>query len=151
MKINKLLSYAHPDAESPTAAVMTDLGVTVMEEIVACTGCRPKVVRHLNMAAFVDAKPGFNPYDVTGEEATLEEDVDGEEIWRRVNPNRPPKEKLVAIRSKINLLFVLRVVKTSASQRALTFGLLGIKPKVQKVPIFSTFQPLLKTLWIDMI
>ena len=93
LKINKLLSYAHPDAESPTAAVMTDLGVTVMEEIVACTGCRPKVVRHLNMAAYVDAKPGFNPYDVTGEEATLEEDVDGEEIWRRVNPNRPPKEK----------------------------------------------------------
>jgi hypothetical protein len=93
LKINKLLSYAHPDAESPTAAVMTDLGVTVMEEIVACTGCRPKVVRHLNMASYSDAKPGFNPYDITGEEATLEEDVAGEEIWRRVNPNRPPKEK----------------------------------------------------------
>ena len=93
MKINKLLSYAHPDAENPTAGVMTDLGITVMEEIVAATGCRPKVVRHLNMAAYGDAKPGFNPYDITGEEATLEEDVAGEEIWRRVNPNRPPKEK----------------------------------------------------------
>ena len=93
LKINKLLSYAHPGAENPTAAVMTDLGVTLMEEIVACTGCRPKVVRHLNMAAFIDAKPGFNPYDITGEDATLEEDVGGEEIWRRVDPNRPPKQK----------------------------------------------------------
>ena len=93
LKINKLLSYAQPGAQNPTAAVMTDLGVTVMEEIVACTGCRPKVVRHLNMAAYVDAKPGFNPYDITGEEATLEEDVGGEEIWRRVDPNRPPKQK----------------------------------------------------------
>ena len=93
LKINKLLSYAHPGAENPTASVMTDLGVTVMEEIVACTGCRPKVVRHLNMAAFIDAKPGFNPYDISGEDATLEEDVGGEEIWRRVNPNRPPKQK----------------------------------------------------------
>ena len=93
LKINKLLSFANPDAESPTAAVMTDLGVTVMEEIVAATGCRPKVVRHLKMAAYIDAKPGFNPYDITGEEATLEEDVAGDEIWRRVNPNRPPKEK----------------------------------------------------------
>jgi hypothetical protein len=45
------------------------------------------------MAAFADAKPGFNPYDITGEDATLEEDVDGEEIWRRVDPNRPPKQK----------------------------------------------------------
>ena len=93
LKINKLLSYAHPDAENPTDGVMTDLGTTVMEEIVAATGCRPKVVRHLNMAAYVDAKPGFNPYDITGEDATLEEDVAGEEIWRRVNPNRPPKQK----------------------------------------------------------
>ena len=92
-KIQKLLSYASPDAEPPTAAVMTELGITVMEEIVACTGCRPKVVRHLNMGAFIDAKPGFNPYDISGEEATLEEEVDGEEIWRRVDPNLPPKEK----------------------------------------------------------
>ena len=30
LKINKLLSYAHPDAENPTAAVMTEIGVTVM-------------------------------------------------------------------------------------------------------------------------
>ena len=92
-KIQKLLSFASPDAEPPTASVMTELGITVMEEIVACTGCRPKVVRHLSMGAYIDAKPGFNPYDISGEEATLEEEVDGEEIWRRVNPNLPPKER----------------------------------------------------------
>ena len=93
LKIHKLLSYASPDAEPPTAAIMTELGTTVMEEIVACTGCRPKVVRHLKMGAYIDARPGFNPHDISGEDATLEEEVDGEEIWRRVDPNLPPKEK----------------------------------------------------------
>ena len=93
MKISKLLSYASPEAEPPTAVVMTELGISVMEEIVACTGCRPKVVRHLKMGSYIDARPGFNPHDVNGEDATLEEEVDGEEIWRRVDPNLPPKKR----------------------------------------------------------
>ena len=93
MKISKLLSYAFPDAESPPPALMTEFGTTVMEEIVACTGCRPKVARHLTMGAMVDAKPGFNPYDVSKEGKMLEEELDGDKIWRRVDPNLPPKEK----------------------------------------------------------
>ena len=93
LKITKLLSYASPEAEAPSAAVITELGINVMEEIVACTGCRPKVVRHMNMGSFIDAKPGFNPYDLNGEDATLQEDDDGEKIWRRVDPNLPPKGK----------------------------------------------------------
>ena len=93
LKITKLLSYASPEAEAPSAAVITELGINVMEEIVACTGCRPKVVRHMNMGSYVDAKPGFNPYDLNGEDATLQEDIDGEKIWRRVDPNLPPKGK----------------------------------------------------------
>ena len=56
---------------------MTEFGTIVMEEIVACTGCRPKVPRHLTMGPFVDAKPGFNPYDVDKEDKTLEEEVNG--------------------------------------------------------------------------
>ena len=93
LKIGKLLSYANPGAEPPPAVVMTELGISVMEEIVACTGCRPKVVRHLKMGSYIDARPGFNPHDINGEDATLEEEVDGEEIWRRVDPNLPPKER----------------------------------------------------------
>ena len=92
-RIAKLLSYSHPKAKKPSAADMTEFGIIVMEEIVGCTGCRPKVVRHLKMGACVDAKPGFNPHDVKGEDATLEEVIDGVEIWRRVNPNLPPKGK----------------------------------------------------------
>ena len=64
LKINRLISFAHPDAETPPPAVMTEFGINVMEEIIACTGCRPKVVRHLNMGSFVDAKPGFNPHTI---------------------------------------------------------------------------------------
>ena len=92
-KIRKLFSYAYPDAKPPTAAGMTELGITVMEEIVCCTGCRPKVVRHLTMGAFVDAKPGFNPYNIKDEDATIEEEFDGDKIMRRVNPNLPPDGK----------------------------------------------------------
>ena len=92
-KISKLLSFAYPDAKSPPPSFMTEFGITVMEEIVACTGCRPKVVRHLKMGALVDAKPGFNPYKIGKDEKTLEEDLDGDTIYRRVNPNLPPAEK----------------------------------------------------------
>ena len=93
LKISKLLSYAIPEADAPTNALMTEFGTIVMEEIVACTGCRPKVPRHLTMGPFVDAKPGFNPYDVDKEDKTLEEEVNGDKIWRRVDPNLPPREK----------------------------------------------------------
>ena len=93
LKMSKLLTYAHPDAEIPPPALMTEFGTIVMEEIVACTGCRPKVARHLKMGALVDAKPGFNPYAITKDDKTLEEDLEGEKIWRRVNPNLPPKER----------------------------------------------------------
>ena len=92
-KISKLLTYAHPEAEIPPPGLMTEFGVIVMEEIVACTGCRPKVARHLKMGSLVDAKPGFNPHAITKDDKTIEEDVDGDKIWRRVNPNLPPLEK----------------------------------------------------------
>ena len=45
------------------------------------------------MGAFVDAKPGFNPHDVSKEGKMVEEELDGDKIWRRVDPNLPPKER----------------------------------------------------------
>ena len=92
-KINELLSYAQPDAAIPKDGLMTDFGNLGMEEIIACTGCRPKVAYHLTMGSMIDAKPGFNPHDTDGEDVTLEDEVDGEQIWRRVNPNLPPRKK----------------------------------------------------------
>ena len=92
-KINDLLSYAHPDAPIPKDGLMTEFGNHVMEEIIACTGCRPKVAYHLTMGSMIDAKPGFNPHDTDGEDVTLEDEIDGEQIWRRVNPNLPPRKK----------------------------------------------------------
>ena len=92
-KITKILEYSHPDAVKPNPSLMTEFGIDVMEEIVACTGCRPKVSRHLTMGAFIDAKPGFNPYNTNKEDSTLEEDHAGDKIYRRLNPNLPPKEK----------------------------------------------------------
>ena len=92
-KISKLLSFSHPDAKAPSSSLMTEFGISVMEEIAACTGCRPKVARHLSMGPLADAKPGFNPYKISMGDKTVEEDHDGDKIYRRVNPNLPPKEK----------------------------------------------------------
>ena len=91
--MNALLSFARPDADIPSSSEMTELGVFVMEEIVGCTGCRPKVVRHLTLGAYVDKKPGFNPRSTNGEDSQVEESFQGEQIFRRVNPNLPPKDK----------------------------------------------------------
>ena len=92
-KINKLLSYVSPDDPTPSPSVVTELGTFVMEEIIGCTGCRPKVVRHLTMGAYTDKKPGFNPRCTEGEDSELEESYQGEKIFRRVDPNLPPKDK----------------------------------------------------------
>ena len=92
-KINSLLSYVSPDDPTPSSSVMSELGTFVMEEIIGCTGCRPKVVRHLTMGGFTDKKAGFNPRCTEGEDSELEESFQGEKIFRRVDPNLPPKDK----------------------------------------------------------
>ena len=35
----------------------------------------------------------FNPYKIGKDDKTLEEDLDGDTIYRKVNPNLPPAEK----------------------------------------------------------
>ena len=92
-RMSNLLSFSFPDGRVPPPSAMSEFGTNVMEEIVACTGCRPKVVRHLPLGAFVDAKPGFNPDKIGKEDKTVEVDVDGDRFQRRVNPNLPPAGK----------------------------------------------------------
>ena len=87
------MSYSYVDENLLTHGLMTNFGSTVMGGIVACTGCRSKVARHLTMGAWVDKKPGFDPHNISEGDAVIEEEDDGNKIFRRVNPNLPPKGK----------------------------------------------------------
>ena len=70
---------------------MTELGNIAMGEIIFSTGCRPVVVYRLTVGAFVGKKPGFDPHKVTKEDCVIDEEHEGEKIYRRLNPNLPPK------------------------------------------------------------
>ena len=91
--INKILKFSRETAPKPSDGEITELAKIVMGEIVASTGCRPVVVRHLTVGAYVDKKPGFNPYKVTKDDCVVDEEHDNIKIYRRVNPNLPPKDK----------------------------------------------------------
>ena len=89
-----MLSYSSSvNVKIPAPQLFNEFGIHVMTEIVACTGCRPKVVRHLRIKDLTDSKPGFNPHDCEGEDTTIEEEIDGQKFRRRLDPNLPPKEK----------------------------------------------------------
>ena len=77
----------------PSNGEMTELGQIVMGEIITSTGCRPVVPRHLTVGSYVDKKPGFNPFRVSKDDCILEEEHENIKIYRRVNPNIPPKDK----------------------------------------------------------
>ena len=70
----------------------TELTKIVMGEIVFSTGCRSVVLRHLTNGAYADKVPGFNPFNITSGDCVIEEEQGSEKIFRRVNPNIPPKE-----------------------------------------------------------
>ena len=72
---------------------MTEFGKLVMGEIVAATGCRPVVVRRLTVGSYVDKVPGFSPYQVTADDCVVDEERNNVKIYRRVNPNLPPKNQ----------------------------------------------------------
>ena len=89
--LSKIINFSSEMAQKPSDGEMTELGKTIMGEIIATTGCRPIVVRHLNNGAYTDKKAGFNPRKVTPDDSVVEEDNGNEKIFRRVNPNLPPK------------------------------------------------------------
>ena len=72
---------------------MTEHGKIAMGEIVAATGCRPVVLMKLTTGAYVDKQPGFNPYNISQDDCMVDEEVGNDKIYRRVNPNLPPKSK----------------------------------------------------------
>ena len=62
-----------------------------MGEIVIQSGCRPVVTYRLTNFGYVNKKPGFQPLQVTPEDSVIEEEKDDHKIYRRLNPNLPPK------------------------------------------------------------
>ena len=89
--IEKVLKFSHKESPLPTDGEWTRLGHIVMGEIVMSTGKRPKVPRDLTVGAYVDKTPGFNPHEVSAGDCIIDEEKNNEKIFRRVNPNLPPK------------------------------------------------------------
>jgi hypothetical protein len=64
-----------------------------MGEIAAATGCRPVVLLKLNNGSYIDKQPGFNPYNCSKDDRVVDEEDGADKIYRRVDPNLPPKNK----------------------------------------------------------
>jgi hypothetical protein len=89
-EIRKILHFA-TEEDKPSDREMTELGKIAMGEIITSTGCRPVVVYRLTGGAYVGKKPGFNPKEVTPEDCIVDEEQDDMKIYRRLDPNLPPK------------------------------------------------------------
>ena len=91
--ITKVLNFATDDSPLPKPAEMTELGKITMGEVVCTTGCRPVVVRRLTNGSYGDKKPGFNPRKTSADDCVLEEEIENMKIFRRVDPNLPPRDR----------------------------------------------------------
>jgi hypothetical protein len=90
-QIREILKYSEEGAPKPSDKKMTEIGRILMGEIIFLTGCRPVVTYRLKNFAYVNKKPGFNPKKVTPEDCVLDEEHEGQKIYRRLDPNLPPK------------------------------------------------------------
>ena len=91
--INKILIHSENEEKKPSDKEMTAYGKIVMGEIAAATGCRPVVLLKLTNGAYIDKQPGFNPYRTTKDDCIVDEESGADKIYRRVNPNLPPKNR----------------------------------------------------------
>ena len=91
--LNKILVHSDNEESRPSDREMTELGKIVMGEIGAATGCRPVVLLKLPTGAYTDKQPGFNPYNTTKDDCVVDEEDGSDKIFRRVNPNLPPRNK----------------------------------------------------------
>ena len=128
-KVSKLLSYSNEEDNIPSGGTMTELGISVMEEFVACVGCRPKVVLHLTMGAWVDRQPGFNPHETS----------EGDSIIDVSTLIYLQDKRHVYTKSKTIPHCVLKTVKKSVNLKVTIFFALGIKPRVKMDPITCTY------------
>ena len=90
-QVRKILHFSTEGANKPSDKEMTELGKIAMGEVITSTGCRPVVAYRMRVGAFVGKKPGFNPRRITKEDCVLDEELDDQKIFRRLDPNLPPK------------------------------------------------------------
>ena len=101
--MNKILIHSDNEEKKSTDKEITELGKIAMGEIVAATGCRPVVLLKLTVGAWVDKQPGFNPYNTTEDDRTVDEENGEDKIYRRVNPNLPPKDRACKHQLELNV------------------------------------------------
>ena len=88
----KIAFFAEDGAPVPSDKEFNELGNIVMGEIVASTGCRPVVVYRLLVGPYTNKESGFNPHNVAEGDCIIEDEENGQKIYRRINPNLPPKQ-----------------------------------------------------------
>ena len=91
--LEKFLSFSRPDSPRPTDGEFTECAQFILGELVAATGCRAVVLLHLTVGSYYSKTPGFSPFEVSPEDSILDEEKENIKIYRRVNPNLPPKGK----------------------------------------------------------
>ena len=101
--LNKVLIHSDDEKKKPSDNEWIGLGKIVMGEIGAASGCRPVVLLKLTTGAYVDKQPGFNPYNISKDDCIVDEEDGNDKIYRRVNPNLPPKSKACQHQLKENV------------------------------------------------
>ena len=91
--ITKVVNFAEDDSPLPTSPEFGELGNITMGEVEFTTGCRPVVVRRLTNGSYGDKRPGFNPRKTSADDCVLEEEFENMKIFRRVDPNLPPRDR----------------------------------------------------------
>ena len=90
-KIEKVLYFATEAKKNPSNKEFTELGNILMGEIEITSGVRPVVIYRLPVGAYVGKKMGFDPRQVTPDDCMIDEQEENAKIYRRLNPNLPPK------------------------------------------------------------
>ena len=92
-RLQNIATVTNMDKKKSSDTEMTKIALITMGEIVAASGCRPAVLLKMPNEAYIDKEPGFNPYETTEGDCIEDEDDGGEKIYRRVNPNLPPRHR----------------------------------------------------------
>ena len=90
-QIGIILQYAGNEHLKPTDKIFTKIGNILMSEVVISSGCRPVVLYRLPRKAYTKKKPGFDTRHITSDDCVIDEEEENTKIYRRLNPNLPPK------------------------------------------------------------
>lgn len=91
-KVDELAYFAREDTPVPSDSVMNGISNFVMSEGQMATGARPCCIYRLPNGAYTEKLPGFPPYDPNEEDCNVPEYIENIKIYRRVDPNLPPKK-----------------------------------------------------------